>query len=289
MLSVLSPCKINLFLYITGKRPDGFHNLQSLFCLLDYGDTMSFEALDDGLNNFSLTPDLGFPVEHNLIFKATELLRNYTNKRFSVKVELNKCIPMGGGLGGGSSNAATTLLMLNHILHLNLNQETLFELGAKLGSDVPFFIGGKNAFVEGRGEILHPLERQALPHQHFLVVTPQCHVSTKDVFTDPELPLHYRQAQNFETLMHQPFSNDCLSIVRKKFCDIGQVLDILVKYGDAAMSGTGASCFTAFASREQALTARDALRKELPKSLQASIFVASAIATSPVHEICCIK
>lgn len=289
MLTVLSPCKLNLFLYINGKRPDGFHDLQSLFCLLDYGDTMGFEVVDDGLNNFILSPDLGFPVEQNLIFKATQLLRDYTGKNFSVKVDLQKRIPMGGGLGGGSSNAATTLLILNHLLHLNLSLETLQELGAKLGSDVPFFIGGKNAFVEGRGEVLHPLELENLPYQHFLVVTPDCHISTKEIFTDPTLPQYYRPRAEFETLMSQPFSNDCLSIVRKKFCDIGQILDRLVKYGDAAMSGTGASCFIPFTTRTQALTARETLQQELPESLRASMFVASASAISPVHQVCCMR
>lgn len=289
MLSVLSPCKINLFLYILGKRPDGFHNLQSLFCLLDYGDTMRFEAVDDERNEFKLLPDLGFPVEQNLIFKATQLLRDYTGKKFSVHVEIEKKIPIGGGLGGGSSNAATTLLMLNYLLKLDLSLDTLKELGAKLGSDVPFFVGGKNAFVEGRGEILHPVELETLPYQHFVVVTPQCHVATKEIFTDPEISQYYRPAQDFATLLKQPFSNDCLSIVRKKFCDIGQILDRLVKYGDAAMSGTGASCFTSFATYEQALAARNALHQELPESLQASLFVASAIATSPVHQVCCMR
>lgn len=289
MLTVLSPCKLNLFLYINGKRPDGFHDLQSLFCLLDYGDTMGFAAVDDGLGNFSLEPDLGFPVEQNLIFKAAQLLREHTGKNFSVKVQLQKRIPMGGGLGGGSSNAATTLLMLNHLLHLNLSPELLQELGAKLGSDVPFFIGGQNAFVEGRGEVLHPVGLETLPYRHFLVVTPECHVSTKEIFTDPELPQYYRAKQDFAALMAQPFSNDCLSIVRKKFCDIGQLLDRLIKYGDAAMSGTGASCFASFASREQALTARDALQGELPPALRASIFVASALDYSPVHQICCMR
>lgn len=289
MTSVLSPCKINLFLYILGKRPDGFHNLQSLFCLLDYGDTMDFNVVDDGQNRFCLTPDLGFPVEQNLIFKATQLLREYSGKNFSVEIKLQKRIPMGGGLGGGSSNAATTLLMLNHLLKLDIPEPKLQELGAKLGSDVPFFIGGHNAFVEGRGEILHPVGLETLPYQHFVVVTPHCHVATKEIFTDPELPHYYREAQDFASLMRQPFGNDCLSIVRKKFCDIGQILDRLVKYGDAAMSGTGASCFTSFSTREQALNARDALQKELPESLQASLFVASAIATSPVHQLCCTR
>lgn len=289
MLSVLSPCKINLFLYILGKRPDGFHNLQSLFCLLDYGDDMSFEAFDDEKGDFSLTPDLGFPVEQNLIFKAVQLLRDFTHKNFSVHVTLNKRIPMGGGLGGGSSNAATTLMMLNYLLKLQIEPQTLQSLGAKLGSDVPFFIGGQNAFVEGRGEILHPVSLDILPYKHFVVVTPECHISTKEIFTDPEMPQYYRAAQDFQTLMKQPFSNDCLSIVRKKFCDIGQILDRLVKYGDAAMSGTGASCFLSFTDHNQALKARDALQQELPTSLKASLFAATALSASPVHQVCCMR
>lgn len=281
-LEVLSPCKLNLFLYITGKRPDGFHNLQSLFCLLDFGDTMSFEVTDDGLGQFSLTPDMGFAVEQNLIYKAVMLLRAQSGRNVSVRVHINKRIPMGGGLGGGSSNAATTLLVVNHLAQLGLSQEKLLELGAQLGSDVPFFVGGHSAFVEGRGEIISPLE---LKSETYLVVTPPCHVSTKEVFTDPELKNYYHEPRPLNELMATTFANDCVAVVRKKYCEIGHNLDRLVKYGHPAMSGTGASCFTSFPSSEQALQAQRELMALSIKedSKPVSSFVAQSVNLSPVH------
>ncbi len=280
-ITLLSPCKINLFLYVLGKRPDGFHDLQSLFCLLDHGDTMSFSCDGKDEGHFSLSPDMGFAVEQNLIYKAVQLLRNHTGRNFNVAVHIEKILPMGGGLGGGSSNAATTLLTLNKILDFKIPVKELELLGAKLGSDVPFFIRGHNAFVEGRGEVLHELD---LDTKHYLVVTPKVHVSTKDVFTDPELKAHYSPRRHLEELLKTEFSNDCVSIVRKKFCEVGQTLDSLIKYGSPAMSGTGASCFVAFATNEEAVRAKAQLDLELEQQLgaqQFSSFVAASSNISP--------
>lgn len=249
MIEVLSPCKINLFLYITGKRADGFHDLQSLFCLLNHGDTMRFEVQDDNQGRIELDNTMGMALEDNLIYKAVKLLQEHSNKAFSVAIGVDKVLPMGGGLGGGSSNAATTLLMVNHLAKLNINKDTLLNLGAKLGSDVPFFVGGHNAYVEGRGEFLYPKD---IADRYYLVVTPAVHVSTKDVFTDPELKNYFSPKRSFDELLSVPYGNDCISIVRKNFCEIGHTLDRLVKYGVAAMSGTGASCFVSFDSEQQA-------------------------------------
>lgn len=252
MFEVLSPCKLNLFLYVTGKRDDGFHNLQSLFCILDHGDTMRFEVQDDDKGEFKLVKDMGFPVEQNLIFKAWKLLCEHSHKNFSVTVDVDKRLPMGGGLGGGSSNAATTLLVLNHVAKLGISNEELCDLGAKLGSDVPFFVAGHNAFVEGRGEVLKAV---TVPEKHYLVVTPKVHISTKDVFTNPELKQHYSPVRGFDELMAGPYDNDLIAIVRKNYCEIGHTLDRLVKYGVTAMSGTGASCFVSFDSEKEARAA----------------------------------
>lgn len=277
MFEVLSPCKINLFLYVLGKRADGFHDLQSLFCLLNYGDTMRFEVKDDGQGLIELANDMGFPFEQNLIYKAAKLLHVHTGKQFSVRVEVDKRLPMGGGLGGGSSNAATTLLVLNHLANLGINKEELTSLGAQLGSDVPFFVGGHNAFVEGRGEFLQPLD---LKEQYYLVVTPKCHVSTKDVFTDPLLKEHYSSKKELSELLAAPYANDCVAVVRKKFCEIGHTLDRLVKYGHAAMSGTGASCFVACESFEQAQSALEDLKQAM--NCEYSAFIACSTNVSPV-------
>lgn len=272
-ITLISPCKLNLFLYITGKRTDGFHNLQSLFCMTDYGDLMTFRTEESDSLQIRLTPDFGFPAEENLIFKACKLFAEKSGKTFRAHIHTEKRIPQGGGLGGGSSNAATTLLTLNTLLQANLSKEELCILGAELGSDVPFFIGGTHAFVEGRGEILHPVDESLLPYRHFTVVTPPCRVSTKEIFTDPELPRFFSTERSFETLLSTPFRNDFIPIVIKKFCDIGQVLDILIKYGNAAMSGTGASCFASFESREKAEKAAAELKAQYP---QYRVFAASA-------------
>ena len=277
MIEVLSPCKINLFLYITGKRADGFHDLQSLFCLLNHGDTMRFEVQDDNQGRIELDNTMGMALEDNLIYKAVKLLQEHSNKVFSVAIGVDKVLPMGGGLGGGSSNAATTLLMVNHLAKLNINKDTLLNLGAKLGSDVPFFVGGHNAYVEGRGEFLYPKD---IADRYYLVVTPAVHVSTKDVFTDPELKNYFSPKRSFDELLSVPYGNDCISIVRKNFCEIGHTLDRLVKYGDAAMSGTGASCFVAFDDLAQAQYAQTQLASEL--DCKFSSFVAKSINCSPV-------
>lgn len=272
--TVLSPCKLNLFLYVLGKRPDGFHDLQSLFCLLDFGDTMSFSLEHDGKGRITLPNAMGMRAEDNLIYKAIELLKHHAGLSSSVSVNVTKRIPMGGGLGGGSSNAATTLLVLNELCDLHLSTESLLELGAMLGSDVPFFILGHNAFVEGRGERLQPV---SLDPRYYLVVTPKCHVSTKDVFCDPELPSFFSTKKELSELMALPFANDCVTIVRKKFPEVGNVLSRLVKYGSPAMSGTGASCFCAFESLADA----EAAQKEL-SDLDASSFIARSCEISPV-------
>lgn len=277
MLEVLSPCKINLFLYITGKRADGFHDLQSLFCLLEHGDTMRFEVSDDNQGRIELNDTMGMALEDNLIYKAAKLLHSYTHTNFSVRIAIDKILPMGGGLGGGSSNAATTLLVLNKLAKLNIKQQELEALGARLGSDVPFFVGGHNAYVEGRGEFLF---KQDIPEKYYLVVTPDCHVSTKDVFTNPELKEYFSPKRTREELMSVPYGNDCIPIVRKNFCEIGHTLDRLVKYGHAAMSGTGASCFVAFDSQKEARQAQEHILKEL--DCKCSSFVSRSTNCSPV-------
>lgn len=151
-----SPAKLNLFLYITGRRPDGYHTLQTLFQFLDYGDTLNFHVRQDN-DICLLTPIDGVPNEQNLIVRAARLLQQHTGCLLGADITLNKRLPMGGGLGGGSSNAATVLVALNHLWHCGLSQEALCELGLTLGADVPVFIYGHSAFAEGVGEPLFRL------------------------------------------------------------------------------------------------------------------------------------
>ena len=173
-----SPAKINLFLHINGRRPDGYHELQSIFVLFDKGDTLDITPRDD--NAITITPDLGFPVESNIVFKAARILKEYTGREFGADIHINKNIPMGGGLGGGSSNAATALVALNLIFKLGLDEDTLATLGRKLGADVPVFVRGRSAFAEGVGEILTPVN---IEEKYYLIATPtDTSVSTAEIF-----------------------------------------------------------------------------------------------------------
>lgn len=271
-LTVLSPCKINLFLYITGRNERGYHNLQTLFALLGYGDDMSFELTDDGqiaLEGFD------FASEDNLIVKAARALEPYkSDPAFGVRVAVTKRIPMGGGLGGGSSNAATTLMVLNKLWQCRLSDEALMQIGAKLGADVPIFIFGRPAFAEGIGEKLTPV---SLEPQWAVVVTPHEHVDTKEAFSDPDLKRD-SPVRSLEELMALPHHNDFLPAVAKSHPKIGLTLDRLVKYGPAQLSGSGSSCFVLFNRQEQALQAQ----RELSLAGFAACFAAPLLAHSPL-------
>ncbi len=236
----LSPCKLNLFLYITGKRPDGYHNLQTLFTLLDYGDEITFMPREHG--KVQLLTDFGFPQEENLIYKAAMLMRSMAKSPFGIDITINKVLPQGGGLGGGSSNAATTLLALNKLWKIGLSIDRLEQLGLELGSDVPIFIHGKSAYAEGRGEIFTDIP---LRQETYLVAIPSCHVSTKELFQDPLLPRDTPK-RSIHELMKLPFSNDFTQIVKKYYPEISFILKILPRYaldGKAYLTGSGGCCF----------------------------------------------
>ena len=324
MLSLIAPCKLNLCLYVTGKRPDGFHDLQSVFTPLDFGDTLIFgsgsmaglqitmalhncpdgdcaqidahghriqespakafaQAFMPGQELSQFDPEHGFELtstaplriklQDNLIYRAVRLLQETTKQKFEIAIGIKKRIPMGGGLGGGSSDAATTLLAVNQLYKLGLSTDELAQLGAQLGSDVPFFVHGTNALVEGRGEIITPID---LPEQYYLVVTPNIHVSTKDIFSAPELKAHYSAPRSHQEVLTEPYGNDLLPVVTKKFCEIGHTLERLVKYGRPAMSGSGASCFVACPSKEAAQAAfAEVTQHHLGIGCGYSVFVAS--------------
>ncbi len=179
----LSPAKLNLFLHITGRRADGYHSLQTVFQLLDYGDELSFELTDTGVVAMQ-SPIAGVADEDNLIVRAARLLQQHCSCESGVTVRIKKILPMGGGLGGGSSNAATTLRALNELWQTGLSTRQLAELGLQLGADVPVFVQGRTAWAEGVGENLQPV---TLPERWYVVVNPGVHVSTAELFSHPQL------------------------------------------------------------------------------------------------------
>lgn len=275
-LELLSPAKLNLFLHITGQRADGYHLLQTVFQLLNYGDTLRFARRDDG--NITLTPQLvGVNHDDNLIVRAARLLQKHSNTIYGADIEIDKCLPMGGGIGGGSSNAATTLLALNHLWQTNLSLDQLCTLGVQLGADVPVFIKGKTAWAEGVGEQLTSI---STPEHWFLVITPDCQVSTAEIFSSKQLTRSTSATKIAAFLGQPPLSfghNDCEAIVRERYPAVADALNWLSQFAPARMTGTGASIFTSFAKEEDART----VLAKLPKLFNG--FVAQGTNQSPVH------
>ena len=247
-----APAKLNLFLHILGRRSDGYHQLQTLFQLLDKGDTLQFESLSGGelqLEVSSNTTGHRLPVENNLILKAARLLRTHAGTpTLGARICVDKHIPMGGGLGGGSSNAATTLIALNRYWQLNLSQTELKALGLQLGADVPLFIDGKSAWGEGVGE---KLQAVTLPPRWFLVATPDCTVSTAEIFNHENLTRN-SPAIKMADFLAGGARNDCESITCDLYPEVEQALTWLTQFGQARMTGTGASVFADFTAETKA-------------------------------------
>ncbi len=272
-LSLPSPAKINLFLHITGQRSDGYHNLQTLFQLLDFGDKLVFRSNRSG--NIKINGNIdGVDEKNNLIFHAATLLQKSTGCDLGCTIDLTKNLPMGAGLGGGSSNAATTLVGLNALWKCGLTANQLSDLSKTLGADVPVFVHGESAFAEGIGDILTPL---TLPQRWFLVITPNCHVSTREIFSNPQLtrnssPIKIRALSGVE------YRNDCQDVVSKLYPAVGSVLQWVENFSAPLMTGTGASVFCSFDSKSEA----QHVLSKLPK--QWTGFVAKGVNRSPVHE-----
>lgn len=267
-----SPAKLNLFLHINGQLDNGYHQLQSLFQLLDYGDSLEFAITRDSEINIT-TPIAGVAIQDNLIFKAAKLLQEFSECKLGCDISLNKVLPMGGGIGGGSSNAATTLVALNYLWDIHLPIEELAQLGLKLGADVPIFVRGQTAFAEGVGEKLYPVE---LPEQYYLVVFPNCHVSTADVFGHPELPRN-TPVIDFSQYRFETTHNDCQQLVCDLYPDVAKVLHRLLEYAPSRMTGTGACVFAIFDERSAAESALQSIASDV------SAFVAKGVNTSPLH------
>ena len=274
-LQLLSPAKLNLFLHITGRRADGYHLLQTLFQLLDYGDELGFSTRPDG--QIHLSPPLpGVDFEHNLIIRAARALAPYNRQQLGVDIQLTKRLPMGGGIGGGSSNAATTLVALNHLWQCGLSKAQLQQLGLGLGADVPVFINAQTAWAEGVGEELQPIE---IPPKWFLVVQPDCHVSTAAIFSHKDLTRD-TPAIKVAAFLERGGQNDCEALVRKLYPQVDEALNWLQQFDrHARMTGTGACVFASFESAEKAAQVKAQLPKHLPG------FVARGVHQSPLYKL----
>ena len=273
-----SPAKLNLFLYITGQRADGYHSLQTLFQFLDYGDTIDIALRGDGEIRL-LTPVEGVAHEDNLIVRAARLLMkvasesNRLPKGSGADISIDKRLPMGGGLGGGSSNAATVLVALNHLWQCGLSIDELAALGLTLGADVPVFVHGHAAFAEGVGEILTPVEPE---EKWYLVAHPGVSIPTPVIFNDPDLPRNTPK-RSIKTLLKCEFGNDCEVIARKRFREVDAVLSWLLEYAPSRLTGTGACVFAEFDTESRA---RQVL-EQAPEWLKG--FVAKGVNLSPLH------
>ncbi|AWL11498.1 4-(cytidine 5'-diphospho)-2-C-methyl-D-erythritol kinase [Saliniradius amylolyticus] len=266
-----APAKLNLFLHILGRRSDGYHQLQSLFQMLDYGDSLQFSA--DNSGQISLETSIaGVPNEDNLIVRAAKLLQQYAQTSQGARIWLHKTLPMGGGIGGGSSNAATTLVALNYYWQLNLTTDQLAELGLQLGADVPVFVHGQTAFADGVGEQLKALPQ---PERYYLVVTPDVHISTAEVFGHPQLPRNTQPIAP-EHYHFEDTHNDCQELVCQRHPLVAKALQALLEYAPSRMTGTGASVFAVFPRRDQAEQAL----QSLPASTRG--FIAKGVNCSPL-------
>ncbi len=249
-----APAKLNLFLHVNGRRPDGYHELQTLFIFLDHGDWLEFEPLAD-TDLLTLSPAIpGVPDEQNLIIRAARLLQRRLPSPMGAHIRLEKVLPMGGGIGGGSSDAATTLVALNHLWQAGLGEDELAELGVQLGADVPVFVRGRAAFAEGVGEKLQPVE---VPSAWYLVLKPDCHVATAAVFQDPDLPRNTPR-MTLHNLLEGVWKNDCELLVKKRHPEVANALGWLLEYAPSRMTGTGACVFAQF---EDEVAARKVLAR----------------------------
>jgi 4-diphosphocytidyl-2-C-methyl-D-erythritol kinase len=268
-LALPAPAKINLFLHVLGRRADGYHELQTVFALIDLADWIDLERRDDG--QLQRRGDLIGPADTDLALRAARLLQQRTGTRFGADIHVLKRIPAGAGLGGGSSDAATTLIALNRLWNTGLDRAQLAALALELGADVPFFVNGHNAFAEGRGERLSPI---ALPAAHYALIWPQVHVSTKEIFEDSGLTRNTKatkmasfsaavgleraavgtkaaDSELAESISGVLFgANDLEAVARRRFPEIDRVIGHLAPFGPVRMTGSGSAVF---------MVARDAM------------------------------
>ena len=243
-----APAKINLFLRVVGRRDDGYHLLQTVFRLVDLHDFLRFRPTADGSLSL-LTSIEGVDMQSNLVMRAARALRTATGCRKGATIEIDKRIPIGGGLGGGSSDAATTLLALNALWNLDLSVEALARIGVSLGADVPVFVRGRNAFAEGIGDELFPLD---LGPAWYVILTPDVMVPTGSIFSDPTLTRDTERTTIAAFFAGQNLVNDLEPVVRRRYPQVARCLDWLSAFGAARMSGSGSSVFAEFPTESAA-------------------------------------
>lgn len=269
-----APAKLNLMLRIVGRRADGYHLLQTVFQFIDLIDGLQFHPRSNReviLRN----PIAGVLPQDDLTVKAAVALQHYTGCEQGVEIVLDKHIPMGGGLGGGSSDAATTLVVLNHLWGLGLTQQELMKIGLNLGADVPIFVFGSSAWAEGVGEQISAID---LPEMWMLVIKPECHVNTKEIFCAKELTRDSKRITIGDFRAGQR-DNDCLAVVEKFYQPVREAINDLSRYSLARLTGTGACVYAEFASQEEAEAARDAL------STKWNVYLAKSMNKSPLYSM----
>ena len=272
-LTCPAPAKLNLFLHVVGRRPDGYHLLQTLFRFIDLHDTLHFSLREDGVVRRTNAVE-GVPEEQDLCVRAARLMQIETGCTLGVDIAVEKRIPMGGGLGGGSSDAATTLIALNRLWSLGLSRERLMQLGLQLGADVPVFVFGENAFAEGVGEAL---QAYSMPEAWYVVLFPPVQVPTAQIFSHPELTRD-SVSITIRALSNQQLRNDLQFVACKLYPEVARHIDILSNYGKAMMTGSGACVFAEFGSRSQAV----AVLRQLPDDMRG--VVAQGLKEHPLHD-----
>jgi 4-diphosphocytidyl-2-C-methyl-D-erythritol kinase len=268
-----APAKLNRFLHIVGRRADGYHLLQTVFQFIDRCDYLTFEIRVDRQIGRRNSLD-GISEKDDLAIKAACLLQKACDTAQGVAIEIDKRLPMGGGLGGGSSDAATTLVALNHYWHLGLSVDKLAQLGLQLGADVPVFVRGQNAWAEGIGEQLTPI---ILDEPWFLVLVPACSVATKDIFNDSKLTRN-SQPITIDDFKKERTSNDCAAVVYRHYPKVAAAAAWLSQYAKPCLTGTGACVFAAFSDYHTA----ERITAQIPKNLAG--FITRGVQSSPLRQ-----
>lgn len=270
-----APAKLNLMLRITGRRADGYHELQTVFQFLDFSDQLTFKLLaEDAIRRESHLPDVA--EEDDLVIRAASLLKKETGTSKGVSIFLEKKLPMGGGVGGGSSDAATTLVALNELWQTGVPLSRLREIGVQLGADVPVFLYGRSAWAEGIGDKLSPIE---LPESWYLVLKPPCFVSTSEIFCDQQLTRAASRITIRDFLAGET-ENYCLPVVKKRYPEVAEAMRWLTQFAAARLTGTGACIFAAFTTEQEAR----AVLEKVPDKYFA--FVAKGMNRSPLFGDC---
>ena len=269
-----APAKLNLFLRILGRRPDGYHRLQTVFQLLDWGDTVRLRVREDGRIHRIAAQGYAVPEQDDLVVRAAKLLQTAANVTQGADIGVEKVIPLGGGFGGGSSDAATVLVALNHLWKAGLDEDQLAALGLQLGADVPVFVRGRSAWAEGVGEELTPLP--LAPAAYLVVDTGVC-VPTAELFQTPDLTRDAPPATIADFVSGSALGNAFEPVLRRRSEAVEATLQVLSQLGPAALTGTGGGCFVRLRTRADA----EAARARLPQGYRA--WVAEGVSESPLH------